>query len=80
MGSLKIGSVISGVSGKVGLVLIDFAQVLIDGIDVRNILSHNYDEDEFEASEKKIRKEIFPAIEKMRSFFVDIIGKQRTLF
>ncbi len=60
--------------------LIDFAQALIDGVDVRNVLSHDYDEEKFEAAEKKIRNEIFPAIEKVRSFFNDIIGKQTTLF
>lgn len=48
---------------------IDYAQVLIDGLDIRNELSHDYDGQKFEKSEDFLRKEIFPAIHKLYLFF-----------
>ncbi|MEJ0056014.1 MAG: HI0074 family nucleotidyltransferase substrate-binding subunit [Bacteroidota bacterium] len=56
--------------------LIDFGEVLIDALEVRNVLSHDYNEDEFEIAEGKIREEIFPAIEKVYSFFAGQLSKQ----
>ena len=60
--------------------IIDYAQALIDALEIRNILSHDYDSEEFEAAEKKIRKESFPAIEKVYLFFTDQVGRQTKLF
>ncbi len=48
---------------------IDFAQVLIDGLDIRNELSHDYDGQKFEKSEAYLRQEIFPALYKLYLFF-----------
>ena len=56
--------------------LIDFGEVLIDALEVRNVLSHDYDGEEFEIAEGKIRREIFPSIEKVYSFFADQLKKQ----
>ena len=50
---------------------IDFAQALIDGLDIRNTLSHDYNEDKFEDSEKILRKDIFPALERLRLFYIN---------
>lgn len=49
--------------------LIPFAQELIDGLTIRNQLSHDYSGDKFLDSEKKIREDIFPALEKLYQFF-----------
>lgn len=51
--------------------VIDYAQALIDGLDIRNNLSHDYSEKKFEASEIVIRKEIFPALTKLHQYFLD---------
>ena len=59
--------------------LIDFGEVLIDALEVRNVLSHDYDGEEFEIAEGKIRNEIFPSIEKVYSFFADQLKKQTRL-
>jgi nucleotidyltransferase substrate binding protein (TIGR01987 family) len=48
---------------------IDYAQVLIDGLDIRNELSHDYDGQKFEKSEAYLREEIFPALQKLWLFF-----------
>lgn len=50
---------------------IDYSQELIDGLDIRNILSHDYAGDKFEESEGAIRKQIYPALRKLNSFFSD---------
>ncbi len=50
---------------------IDYAQVLIDGLEIRNELSHDYDGDKFEKSEKFLRDEIFPSIEKLYNFLLN---------
>ena len=47
---------------------IEDAQSLIDGLDIRNELSHDYSGEKFEKAEKQIREEFFPAIEKVYSF------------
>jgi nucleotidyltransferase substrate binding protein (TIGR01987 family) len=48
---------------------IDFAQALIDGLEMRNILSHDYSGEKFETSEKTLREIVFPALQKLNSFF-----------
>jgi nucleotidyltransferase substrate binding protein (TIGR01987 family) len=49
--------------------LIEDAQLLIDALDIRNELSHDYSGEKFEKSEAEIRSRIFPAIEKVYLFF-----------
>jgi nucleotidyltransferase substrate binding protein (TIGR01987 family) len=48
---------------------INYAQALIDALDIRNELSHDYNGDKFEKSEPYIREEIFPALENLYDFF-----------
>jgi nucleotidyltransferase substrate binding protein (TIGR01987 family) len=48
---------------------INYAQVLIDGLEIRNELSHDYDGYKFEKSETYLRQEIFPALQKLWLFF-----------
>lgn len=48
---------------------IDYAQPLIDGLEIRNELSHDYDGKKFETSEEELREEIFPALERLYRFF-----------
>jgi nucleotidyltransferase substrate binding protein (TIGR01987 family) len=48
---------------------IDFAQELIDGLNVRNELSHDYDGFLFIQSENDLRNDIFPALDKLYQFF-----------
>ena len=50
---------------------IDYAQELIDGLDIRNELSHDYDGQKFESSEKQLRQEIYPALNKLYLFFIE---------
>ncbi|MDP3434253.1 MAG: HI0074 family nucleotidyltransferase substrate-binding subunit [Bacteroidota bacterium] len=50
--------------------LIDFGQVLIDGLDIRNELSHDYSGSKFEVSEEVIRNEVYPALQKLYHFFI----------
>ena len=47
---------------------IDYAQELIDGLDLRNELSHDYSGDKFLKSEKGFRSVIYPALEKLYLF------------
>lgn len=56
--------------------IIEDAQVLIDGLDIRNELSHDYSGEKFEKSEIKIRGGIYPALEKVYLFFQGILGKK----
>lgn len=49
---------------------IDYAQVLIDGFEIRNELSHDYDGLKFEKAEGYLRKEIFPALQSLYMFFI----------
>jgi nucleotidyltransferase substrate binding protein (TIGR01987 family) len=55
--------------------LIDFAQALIDGLEIRNVLSHDYNGDKFERSENEFRRIVFPAIYKLRQFFLNEGGQ-----
>lgn len=50
--------------------LIHNAQILIDGLDIRNELSHDYSGEKFENSEVEIRDRVFPAIEDVHIFFL----------
>ena len=51
---------------------IDYAQQLTDGRDIRNELSHDYSGEKFEKSEKELRENIYPALEKLYDFFSDL--------
>ena len=53
--------------------LINDAQALIDGVDLRNVLSHDYDGEKFEASEELIRTKIYPALDQLHLFFSEKI-------
>ena len=48
---------------------IDYAQDLIDGLDIRNELSHDYSGEKFEKFEIQLRKDVFPALEKLYVFY-----------
>ena len=50
---------------------IDYAQALIDGLDIRNELSHAYSGEKFEKSEVELRKIVFPALEKLYRFYLN---------
>lgn len=50
---------------------ITYAQELIDGLDIRNELSHDYNGEKFEHSEKTLRNEIYKALECLYVFFVE---------
>ena len=47
------------------------AQPLIDALEVRNKLSHDYDGEYFEEAEPEIRDKIFPGLETLYKFFVN---------
>ena len=49
---------------------IHYAQEIIDGLDIRNELSHDYDGEKFRESEGQLRRETFPALEKLYNFFI----------
>lgn len=53
---------------------ITIAQELIDGLEIRNALSHDYDGKKFESSEKELREVIFPALQQLYEFFINEIG------
>src|SRR2546426_11745470 len=60
---------------------IDYAQPLIDGLDIRNELSHDYSGEKFENSEEQLREETYPALEKLHEFFLEQTrGNQMDLF
>ena len=48
---------------------IDYAQALIDGLEIRNELSHDYSGEKFEQMEGELREQVYPAIEKLHAFF-----------
>ncbi|MDR0733004.1 MAG: nucleotidyltransferase substrate binding protein [Dysgonamonadaceae bacterium] len=48
---------------------IDYAQELIDALNLRNELSHDYDGELFRTVEAELRNIIFPSIEKLYIFF-----------
>lgn len=54
---------------------IDYAQALIDGLTLRNELSHDYDGKKFEESEKSLRKDIYPALAKLYDFYRSELDK-----
>jgi nucleotidyltransferase substrate binding protein (TIGR01987 family) len=49
---------------------IDYAQELMDGLDLRNILSHDYSGEKFTECETALRQDVFPALEKLYNFFL----------
>jgi nucleotidyltransferase substrate binding protein (TIGR01987 family) len=49
--------------------LITYAQELIDALEIRNELAHDYDGEEFEKGEKLIRQKIYPALAELYDFF-----------
>lgn len=60
---------------------IDYAQELLDGLLIRNELTHDYDGEKFERFEQKLRNETYPALEKLYKFFASEGGtSQPNLF
>jgi nucleotidyltransferase substrate binding protein (TIGR01987 family) len=49
---------------------ITYAQTLIDGIGLRNELSHDYNMEKFEYAVTEVNNDIFPALEQLYYFFV----------
>jgi len=49
---------------------ITYAQILIDGIGLRNELSHDYNMEKFEYAVTEISKDIFPYLEQLYHFFM----------
>lgn len=49
---------------------IDYAQELIDGLNIRNELSHDYSGVKFEESEEELRTNVFPSLKKLYLFFL----------
>jgi nucleotidyltransferase substrate binding protein (TIGR01987 family) len=47
---------------------ISYAQELIDGLEIRNELSHDYSGEKFERSEKILREQTFVALKKLYQF------------
>lgn len=56
--------------------LINYAQELIDALDIRNELSHDYSGDKFESAELQLREESYPALGKLYRFFVSESGRK----
>ncbi|MGI9190894.1 MAG: HI0074 family nucleotidyltransferase substrate-binding subunit [Chitinophagaceae bacterium] len=52
---------------------ITYAQALIDGLDLRNELAHDYDGHKFEKAEAQLRTETFVALQNLMQFFVQEI-------
>ncbi len=50
---------------------INYAQELIDGLDIRNELSHDYSGAKFQRSEKQLREETFAALTQLYLFFIN---------
>ncbi len=59
---------------------IDYAQQLIDGLEIRNELSQDYSGGKFEKSESELRDEIYPALERLYHFFLNQLSNQLNLF
>ncbi|MBX2917422.1 MAG: HI0074 family nucleotidyltransferase substrate-binding subunit [Cyclobacteriaceae bacterium] len=57
--------------------LITYAQDLIDALEIRNELAHDYDGDKFEKSEILIREKIYPVLTEHYSFFRNQINKNQ---
>jgi nucleotidyltransferase substrate binding protein (TIGR01987 family) len=58
--------------------LIKNAQLLIDALDIRNELSHDYSGEKFEKSENEIRINIFPALAEVYQFFLEKLNRNQT--
>jgi nucleotidyltransferase substrate binding protein (TIGR01987 family) len=56
---------------------ITYAQELIDGLDLRNELSHDYDGQKFESAEAQLRAETFPALKALYEFFLQQIKESQ---
>jgi nucleotidyltransferase substrate binding protein (TIGR01987 family) len=56
---------------------IDYAQILIDGLEIRNELSHDYSGEKFTKMEGELRQEVYPAIEKLYFFYKNEISKDQ---
>lgn len=56
---------------------IGYAQELIDGLDLRNELSHDYDGQKFERAEEQLRQETFPALKALYEFFQQQINESQ---
>jgi nucleotidyltransferase substrate binding protein (TIGR01987 family) len=54
---------------------IDFAQALIDGLDLRNQLGHDYVGHTFELAEAQLRAETYPALGALHAFFLENIAE-----
>ena len=57
---------------------IDYAQELLDGLQIRNELSHDYSGEKFETREQQLREETWPALQKLYRFFVSEGGTNQT--
>ncbi|CAN5262030.1 nucleotidyltransferase substrate binding protein [soil metagenome] len=57
---------------------IDYAQELLDGLLIRNELTHDYDGEKFETMEEQLREETFPALEKLYHFYIEEGGTNQT--
>ena len=57
---------------------IDYAQELLDGLLIRNELTHDYDGKKFETFEQQLREETYPALEKLYRFFVSEGGTSQS--
>ena len=57
---------------------INYAQELIDGLELRNDLSHDYSGEKFNRAEKEFRNNIYPAIEKLYQFLKSEKNKTHT--
>jgi nucleotidyltransferase substrate binding protein (TIGR01987 family) len=51
--------------------VISEGQTFIDMLESRNLLSHSYDEETFHSVFSKIKKDYYPAIEKLRAYLED---------
>jgi nucleotidyltransferase substrate binding protein (TIGR01987 family) len=58
--------------------LIENAQILIDALELRNELSHDYSGEKFEKAEEEIRYRIFPELEKVYAFFTNRLTINQT--
>lgn len=56
---------------------IDCARELIEGLELRNELSHDYSGEKFVRAEKKLREESFSALVKLNEFFTGELEKMR---
>ncbi len=57
---------------------INYAQELLDGLQIRNELSHDYSGEKFETREQQLREETWPALQKLYRFFVSEGGTNQT--